>query len=268
MEARYLQIVLLIATVSILASCKKEEIAVQTWNALEEEPKIMKIAITSSPGENSSYYGMMIFEIEKVEVYIENTGWLELTSKNKKINTYELENGGEMILAESDYKYFELIKKIKLSFGQQNYLNADGSFSGSILELSLEKGYQTIVDVNHQDLKSGHFLLSIDLGHSIEQIDTHFCFKPTICFINHVQTGIKGHVTGTEQAKVMLSNMTVSYCTYLTANGEFFIRGIEDGIYDLVILPVSTNSDVLAKKTIESIKIIKNQITSAQEIKF
>lgn len=270
METKSLHIFLLLLMMNILASCNKEEIAVQSLQSKEEEKQAntKAIVITSSPGENTSYYGMMVFEIEKIDVYVDRVGWINLSNQKQQINTFELENGAEWVIARSDCKYADLIRKIKLSFGEQNYLNADGSFSGSILEMSIKKGVEVVVNVSPQNHNDDRFMLNIDLGASIEQTKNQFYFKPVVYYVGDIHTGIKGMIAGIEQAKVMLKNPIATYHTFLSANGEFMIRGVKDGIYTLTIIPISSNPDAPPPKLMEGVRILKGQLSSLHEIRF
>lgn len=270
MKTTFLHIFLLLSVMDILVSCNKEEIAIQSLPTKEEEDQAntKAIVITSTPGENTSYYGMMVFEIEKIDAYVERIGWINLSNQKQQINTFELENGSEWLIAKSDCKYADLIRKIKLTFGQQNYLNADGSFSGSILEMSLKKGFEVVVSISPQNHNDDRFMLNIDLGASIIQANNQFYFKPVIHYVGDIHTGIKGMIAGIEQAKVMLNNPAATYHTFLSSNGEFMIRGVKDGIYTLTITPISSNPDAPPPKLLEGIRILKGQLSSIQEIRF
>lgn len=227
---------MLIAIVGIsllsLYSCSKEE----TKNS------DFKVRMTDAPAD----YAEVNMEIKSVHAFnAEMEEWIVLDQNVKNVNVVELKNGKEIELASINEIEAGVYSQLKIVFGTDNSIVIDhqDSEGEKSLELEYVASEEVIIDINkeYNGSEEVSILLDFNIPNSIhEENEDHYEVEPFITVMNNENTGVKGMVTGEGQSVVYLSNGDMTQSTYAGSNGEFLIKGVEDGMY---LLTVETSID-------------------------
>ncbi|MES2588885.1 MAG: hypothetical protein V4622_07890 [Bacteroidota bacterium] len=258
-----------------ISSCQKEEFAVNTSSegsasTTSESSNAKAINLSSSPGETSNDYQGIMFDIEKVAVFVETKGWVEINAESQSVENMNIENGAFVSIAQAEGQGIDAssISKIKLVFGEENYVFTGGLFGEEKVQMNFQASNEAIIDVEHQQASDGQFFLNIDLDKSIIKSGTSVIFNPTISFLADIKTGIKGSVDIATQAMVTLKSEALAYHTFLSNSGEFMIRDVEEGTYDLIVIPISGNISLISEAKILAVTIVEGRITTTGNLQF
>ena len=263
-----LRLITIAAATSIFAftACDKREIKSST-----EGSGSFELRMTDAPGD---YAGLDV-EIESVEVYNENKGWITLSNESQFVNVLSLTNGTEKKLAIKSDAEAGVYSKVKLTFGERNELLVSsenegqlGGASGSTLvnaELQFEGDKEVIIEINEEISSSSNasVLLDFNVAQSIKEDGEKYILEPSIRFIADALTGIQGEVQGSAHAAVIATNGSDSVSTYTDFNGQFLLRGMQEGEYDIFIFPSTEDqeSGQAEEEKIEGVFIAQGEIT-------
>jgi hypothetical protein len=248
-------------SVTGLSSCKKEDAKPGTsMNTASPEKGSFKVRLTDSPG---NYSGLFV-ELTRVDAYIQNQGWVNLSSESRVISVLDLTNGAETTLSYNAHAQAGVYTKLKLTFGNENTLVLNGVAGSSTIALNFgsQSSHEVVVDI-HEEVNaqsSGEVLLDFNVAQSILAMGTSYLMNPNITEIENESTGISGDVQGSAQASVTLHNGQHSYHTFVSASGEFLIRGVEDGTYQLSIEGMVQGNAMLQHHEIDNVTIVEGQI--------
>lgn len=269
---------LLLALFSLLIlGCQKEEIGPSGSNV---EPGTFKAYMTDSPGD----YRSLNVQIVRVEAFIEGKGWVVLNNEARTVDVLTLTNGATMELAAtSNMKaHAGLYTKLRIVFGDEHRLSLNaagalgiGGVTGSgIVTADLQflgsKSVEIEIDERVNARNGAEILLDFNVAKSVYQEADHFVLAPAITLVHDAMTGVRGEVRGAASAAVTLSNGANTYGTYINAQGEFLLRGLEEGVYDLVVVAGQASDEISAPapQTIEGVVVVKGEITGAGTISF
>lgn len=220
-------------TAMMFSSCNKDE----------NPGNSFKVRMTDAPGD---YAGLTV-QITGIDIYHETQGWINLSSETQFVNVTDLTNGNEIELANNTNVQAGLYTKVKITFGGQNSLNLTGDFNGAGSDLSVDLVWngsqEVVIDINQQVTADAgaNILLDFHVAESIiEQVNT-FLIHPVISVIHDEATGVRGQVQGTVMAAIIITNGQSTYSSYIDASGNFLIRGLQPGTYDVTILPSQFN---------------------------
>lgn len=258
-------------------SCQKENMGP---DGSKPEPGSFKVYMTDSPGD----FEALDMEIVRVEGYIEGQGWVTLNSEARTINVLSLTNGVQTELTSTSDAEAQagLYTHLRIVFGSNNHITLNsqsalalGGITGSgavSFDLGMEGERSIEIDIREEvSAKAGaEVLLDFNVAQSVHQYADSFVVQPVVTVIEDARTGVRGHVEGAVSAAATLSNDSGSFSTYINAEGDFLIRGMEDGIYELTIQP---NREVGAQtdpqpRVIESVVVVQGEITNAGTISF
>jgi hypothetical protein len=254
---------------AVITACEKEEFASTTQNTSQSAnptPSGAKaIKVNSSPGENAGEYRDCFIEIDKVEAFIQSRGWIVISDQDQMVNLAQVELQTSAMIASVPDSTFEDIEKIRLTLGDDNFITAE---SGGRIETHLASDNSLIVDIDREGIsQESEIVLHFDLNHALEQDGADFIFDPVIAHLEDPDTGISGSVVGASQALISLDSDHFSYQTFLTADGRFMIRDVEQGSYRLLIKPLFSGiSDLQAR--IINVVVVDGRITSTGQISF
>lgn len=252
---------------SLLAftSCKKED-------EDGDRTKTMTVRMTDSPGD----YSELNVEIASVEAYHENKGWIMLNNEAQVITVTDLTNGNEVELVNEARISTGNYTKLRLNFGDDNTLkiNTQSSITSPIvavevdLELMASSSQKSIeMEINQTvDRNNGaNILIDFDVANSISQnASLNYQLNPKVTVVSNEKTGIRGNISNSEHAAVILQGNGNSYSTYSSSNGDFLIRGVASGMYTLKIQP--TEDEYANETRIEEVTIIDGEIKSMGSI--
>ena len=222
----------------------------------------MEVRMTDSPGD----FVALNVQIMKIEAYLDNSGWVILNETTKEINVLDLTNGAEVTISSATNVQPGLYTKLRLTFSGESSLTINGASGPNTVGLSFNSNYSHQVEIPiHCQVNSGitsSVLLDFNVALSVKQNNDGYELNPVVTEIANPDTGIQGHLDGTTQAAVILSNESNSFSTYVNKNGYFMIRGVPDGTYLLKIEGKQSGDAALLQKSIQNVTISDGQIKS------
>ncbi|MCE3296353.1 MAG: hypothetical protein K0R65_2067 [Crocinitomicaceae bacterium] len=255
---------------SVITACEKEELAAQPQSSSQATsptapPGAKAIKVNSSPGENSHEYRDCFIEIDKVEAFTQSQGWIIIRDEDQTINLTQANLDAAAMIATMPDTTFDRIEKIRLTFGDNNFLTSE---NGDHLQMALANSNELLIEVDREGIsQESEIILHFDLNQALSQQAGAFIFDPVIDQLEDPETGISGSVSGTAQALISLDSDHASYQTFLTADGQFMIRDIEEGSYRLLIQPLLSGLNDLQAKII-NVVVVDGRITSTGHISF
>lgn len=198
--------------------------------------------MTDSPGD----YDKVNVEIIGAEVHSDVNGWTPLQVKTGIYNLLDLTNGKDTLIADGQVAVGK-VSQIRLILGNQNSV----VYQGNTYPLETPSAQQSGLKLQvHAELVAGvnySMLLDFDADKSIVQTGSgKYILKPVIRVISKsIDGAIKGIVLPlAANPAVYAISGTDSFSTYAdTVNGSFFIGGLYNSTYKVVILPKSPYRD-------------------------
>ena len=96
-----------------------------------------------------------------------------------------------------------------------------------------------------------------------------FVIDPMITVIEDANTGVQGEVEGSAEAVVLLTNGEDTLSTYLNAEGQFLLRGVESGMYDLIVQTAKDSlMNSMNRTKVEQVVVSEGQISQVGTIQF
>jgi len=260
-----------VVTSLLLGACKKEN--VQTPPSNNSKAGTFQVRMTDAPGD---YEGLFV-EIDKVEAYLENKGWVTLNGTSQMVSVLDLTNGNETNIAYNTKVEAGVYSKVRLTFGDENRLKlnssseqglklGEGMSATGMLDLEVSADMttlnQVVIEIDEKvDAQTGaNVLLDFNVAESIIENESGFILNPIIVNIEDEQTGLRGRIEGAVQAAVMLNGQGTSVSTYIDQNGDFLIRGLKEGTYTMLINAEVDGQNTNEVKTIPSIVIVQGRI--------
>ena len=102
------------ATLLMMTACKKEEYQTEE----SADPQEFQVNMTDNPGD----YEALTVEIESIEAYNDQSGWVTLNSQSQVVSVLDLTNGKEATIASMQNAEIGAYSKIKLNFGNTHKL--------------------------------------------------------------------------------------------------------------------------------------------------
>jgi hypothetical protein len=200
----------------------------------------------------------------------EENGWEELDTQSDIYNLLTLTAGNEALLVSNDIPSGR-ISQIRLILGENNSVVIDGddfdlktpSGQSSGVKLSLNEEFEEGIDYT--------VILDFDAARSVLENPVRYTLKPVIrANLEATNGAIKGRVDPVEEGTVLylMSGEETITTTYLDPDGNFFFRGIAEGIYYILIdLPEeSIYSDQIIEEVEVNIGEIKElELTTLEE---
>lgn len=197
------------------------------------------ITLVDSPAE----YREVNIDIEEISLKTdgtqENDGWIRLQDLIPGVyNILEFTGGQELPLADMEFPA-GTISQIRLKLGKNNTLKIGNHVSNLLLANAYPEGFKFNT---HEVVKGGsthYYRIDIDAAKSVISLGTtgQLVLKPVIKLISDSSSGaIFGKIEPAEKnvlVNVIMSNEIIasSYAAENCAN--FFIPGLESGIYDI-----------------------------------
>lgn len=255
----------------LFTACKKEDIQTEK----DANPREFKVNMTDAPGD----YEALTVEIEGIEVYHEGSGWISLSNDVQYVNVLDLTNGVETQLAIQQEAEIGVYSKLKIKFGDdhkltlKNTTELGGIFTTAtlLLDLSLGGPDEIVIDINEEiSAEQGvDLLVDFNVAQSIIKIGEAYILKPAIAEIKDRSTGINGEVKGAASAAIILTNGSDSISAYTNTEGNFLLRGMDPGTYDMYVYPKGEeNTEPMEAKKVEGVVVKEGKIKSAGTIRF
>ncbi|MGV3630034.1 MAG: hypothetical protein ACO1O6_02460 [Bacteroidota bacterium] len=257
---------------AVFTACEKEEFAAQAEQSAQAQANAQPapggakaIKINSSPAENSHEYRDCFIEIDKVETFTQARGWILVADEDQMVNLAQAELEAAALIATVPDSSFEHIEKIRLTFGNDNFVTND---AGNRIQMALAGSNSAEIEIDREGIsQESEIILHFNLNEAVTQQGSGFVFDPVADQLEDPETGITGSVTGTAQALILLESDHASYQTFLTADGRFLIRDVEEGSYRLLIQPLFSGLNDLQARMI-NVVVVDGRITSTGHISF
>lgn len=247
----------------MFTSCKKDDIEPNNNNETQGE---MTVKMTDAPGD----YAALDVEITKVEAFLDNSGWVTLNNQTQTVAVLDLTNGTSTSLASSSSVDAGFYSKLRLTFGNSNNLSV-GVGSG-MNQFGLNFGTNTqqqveiVVDEQIDAGSTNEIVLDFNVAESIVELGGSYFIDPAISEIEDTSTGVEGEVDGAIQASVTLTDGNESFSTYIAANGEFMLQGMEDGTYELIVSGIRDGETQVSETTVQNVVVVSGEFTSTGSI--
>ena len=218
------------------------------------------VRLTDSPEE----YEEVLIDVQELLINVadDDEGWTPLPLQvTGQIDLLELANGNDTILTEENLPPGK-ISQMRMILGNNNQLKKEGEY----YDLSTPSAQQSGLKFNiHATLEPGityEMWIDFDVARSIvRKGNGKYSLKPTIKVFTEATSGaIKGVVSPVEARPLIQAISSTDDTTSTFADeisGEFLIRGLEVGTYELEFEPVEGYQD----KNIEGIDVSTGNVT-------
>lgn len=239
-------------------------------NDEKKEPATIQVALIDAPGD----YESVMIDIQDIQVNVsaddsDENGWQSLEGGQPGIyDLLLLTNGQEAFLGTIELPEGQL-GQVRLILGESNEVTVDGTTHA----LTIPSGSQSGLKLNvQQSILAGityKLLLDFDAAKSIVSAGNSgkYNLKPVIRASFEAQTGaISGVIDPAEVASVAYALIgSDSVSTYPDETGEFLIRALDPGIYDVVAIPAV---DSIGSVTVTGLEVVAGLVTSADTLRF
>lgn len=239
-------------------ACKKENVATNNPSSTAQAGTF-KVRMTDAPGD---YAGLYV-EIDKVEAYLDGSGWVLLNNQAQMFSVLDLTNGTETNIAYQSSVEAGTYTMLRLTFGEDNSIKLNSSSelglqlpvgisSNASLDLNVDQmlGQERTVEIAINETVSASagasVLLDFNVAQSVIENEAGWMLDPIITSIEDELTGLKGSIEGAQQASISIQTPEGEISTNTDASGSFLIRGLEEGTYTVMI-----NAEVEGKTTNE-----------------
>lgn len=188
----------------------------------------------------ANMYSEVNVEIERVEVYSEGSGWLEVSGEAEIYNLLELTNGKMATLVDINLEA-DTYSRVRVHVGGRSNIVVDGS----VVNVTIGSGFQNGVVLEQQiELQAGstvEILLDFDAHSSVKgSVVTGLRLEPAIRIQSMERAGnISGRVSPVQARAVIVAsqNGEVVTSTYADeSSGEYKLVGLAEGTYDIEIV--------------------------------
>jgi hypothetical protein len=252
---------LLIIPALVFLSCNKDKNEIGTAT--------LKVRLTDAPGD----YEAVFVDIQGVEINAGDTpgisdGWVALKGIHPGVyDLLTLTNGIDTLLA-SDVIPAGKLSQVRLILGDKNSVKIDGQTFPLKTPSAMQSGLKLQVNTTLQDGIVYTLLLDFDAARSIVKsgASENYNLKPVIRTILEARSGaIKGQISPVQNAVVFAIAGTDTVATYTDANGYFLVKGLEAGIYQVVLQPGSEQTEEVIEDVAVTTGVVTNVGTVALE---
>jgi len=215
----------------------------------------IRFALTDAPGD----YQEVNIDIQSVKVII-NDSIIDLATNQGIYNILEFVNGEDTMLVTDDIPTGHL-SQVRLILGEDNTVMVDSI----IFNLKTPSAQQSGLKLNvNQDILSGityTYIIDFETAKSIVKTGNgKYILKPVIRVFTESITGtIEGVVQPPEARPIVQvigpSDTSITYTDTIT--GQYMIRGLTAGLYDLEFNPVDGFSDT----TLVDVEVVEGVVT-------
>ncbi|MFD1094635.1 DUF4382 domain-containing protein [Salegentibacter chungangensis] len=249
-----LKSLLLLAVVAVgMVSCSDDE------NNPESEGKAnLRVSMTDAPGDYDAVFVEVVDVMIQTDAAVEGAegegegaeeGWVSVGDVQTGVyDLLELTGGVSQVLADTEVPA-GYVSQIRLVLGTDNYVVIDGEEEPLSTPSAQQSGLKLQLN---QELEAGEnysFLLDFDVDKSVVTTGNGGkSLKPVIRLSAEADAGmIVGAVHPTEfRSLVTAKNATTTISAYTDANGEFALKGVPAGTYQVSVTPdVAAGLDVV-----------------------
>lgn len=229
----------------------------------------LEVRLTDAPAA----YEEVLIDIQDVRIKLDSgegeDGWMSLNDVNHGIyNLLEFTNGLDTLLGNHELPA-GTIAQMRLVLGGDNKVKVDGEYH----DLKTPSGQSSGLKLNiHAELEEGityRLWLDFDAGRSVvKKGNGTYSLKPVIRTYTEATSGaIKGVVSPVESRPYVMAISVAqdTFGTYTdTISGAFKINGLDEGIFDVKLLPVGD----YAEKEIQDVDVKLGVVSDLGLIEF
>jgi len=245
-----------------ITACKKEDVEPTS------EKNEFKVRMTDAPGNFAS----LDVEITNVEVYSESDGWVTLNNDAQVVSILDLTNGNETTIAYQNSVSAGLYTQMRISFGGQTNLMLFDSNSSGLIQANLNWGTsnQVVIEIDEEvsSTSSANVLLDFQVAESLIGQAQTYIIDPVITEIEDESTGLQGEVEGAANAMIVLSDGENEFSTFIDAQGNFLLRGIPQGTYNLIVSEMDAGDNLQDEIELSGVIITEGEISQTGTIQF
>ncbi|WP_170864313.1 DUF4382 domain-containing protein [Fodinibius roseus] len=258
MHNRIIQSIFVFGAVILLAvSCQDVD-----FNGPKHGKAHMNVKLTDAPGDyqevNVEVQALRIhytpFSDDTVDVDPDKDGkWIELPVDPMTINLLELTNGVDTLLSSADLdpgRYREL----RLILGHDNTVMVDDMLHDLKVPSGQQSGYKIKFKTELEAGEELDVIIDFDASRSVHKAGRSgkYILKPVLkAFVESGEKAEAGSISGTVEPVdarptvfAVAGSDTISSTHADTTDGGFMLRGLEEGLYDLVIEPAGDQYSV------------------------
>jgi hypothetical protein len=205
----------------------------------------MQVYLTDGPGDYEAVY----IDVQDIRINYStdpDNGWQSLPNVHAGVyDLLKLTNDDDTLLADAELNTGR-VEQIRLILGTENYVQLKGQ--ANKIKLETPSAQQSGLKLNiHQDINSGvlyKLLLDFDVAKSIHQTGNgKYMLKPTIrTILDAIGGSIKGYVRPINfQTSVLAIQGADTIASTYTNSGNYLIKGLGAGTYDLHFIPTDTS---------------------------
>lgn len=263
-----------------IAGCEREESESFPANAERGIPSnAIRIEITDSPAN----YSRMDLQINRVDVYHDVKGWIQLNSLVRSVNILSLANGVTTGLAVMDNAKTGHYSAVRIWFAEGNNVTLNtpteiGGLqydAGDVAPLTWGMAEEFVIvkiDGQVSEHRGMSILLDFNAEKSVSEFAGELTLAPYLTVMTNRLTGVSGNISGgIAPGFIRLQNGEHMYSAYSTPDGQFIVRGMMPGIYHLNIRVIKRAPDgTLVEKVYDrdDVKVTLGNITVLNDIPF
>lgn len=248
-------VILTIFAIAIVAtySCEKEP------TQSSSKKTHVAIRLTDAPAD----YEAVLIDLQDVLINRsgDDEGWTSIENVEKGIyNLLDLTGGVDTLIAFADIDT-GMISQIRLVLGDNNALVIDEDTTLLSTPSAQQSGLKIKINQRFTAGLNYQVLLDFDAAKSVVKAGNSgkYNLKPVIRTIIEAQDGgISGSIADSIHAVIYAIQNTDSISTYTDSTGFFMVKGLNEGIYALSIVPESGWNDT----TLNNIHVVKGSISN------
>ena len=265
MDRRTLRTIIVLAIFLVgfwLASCS------DSTSESNSNPSKFKICLIDAPANYDAVY----IDIEDVQVNYSNddAGWASLENVRKGVvNILDLSCGSELLIAEGMAKE-GFLSEIRLMLGADNTVVVDGVSHMLSTPSAQQSGLKLKINKSISSGQLHQLIVDFDANKSIVKAGNSgkYNLKPVLrVFTDETAGAISGIVQPIDvmSSVTAISNVTKEeFGTVTNEFGEYFICGLNDGSYNLMIEPAEDSGYLEA--LIEDVQVVDASVTSVETV--
>ncbi len=245
---RLLQAVLLLGVVGFLAiSCDHIDM-----DGPKNPKAHLNVHLTDAPGDyeevNIDVQGLRIhytpFDSDTVEAGEGDGKWIDLPVDPMVVNLLELTNGVDTLLSSADLDPGHY-RELRLILGHDNTVVVDGEINDLKVPSGQQSGYKIKFETDLESDEELDLIIDFDAARSVHKAGRSgkYILKPVLkAFVEDGEESEVGSISGKvlpadsdSQVFAIMGDDTAS--THVDASGDFLIRGLSPGSYDLLVQP-------------------------------
>ncbi len=238
---------LFIAGIFLLASCDLSD-------DLSNNPGTMQVLLTDAPGNYEEVW-VDILEVrvhKQADAEEDDNGWRTINDQPVQVDLLQLTNGNYEILGEAELEP-GTYSQMRLILGDQNELIMNGETHHLSTPSAQQSGLKLNINAEIEGGESYTLLLDFDASRSIVKAGNSgmYILKPVIKAVGLAQTGAIGGTIEPAEALpwvYAIANEDTLAGTLASDEGEFLMIGLENGTYQVSVVPSveGYNSEVIS----------------------